>query len=210
MGLFKRKYKPVFITTKSAFTITLIVIVLTIFIVWLQGLHLERSVVKNSLLSTVILSVFLFLFMFIGLYRGYKLKDNLGEITDTFKLDKDSGILDWSPTIDVDINLGDGLEEFFISIVLWILATIVIGILLFIFGTMVWFSILLLLAILYWIFFRGLRLVFKKSPVCQRNLVLSLRYAFTYTTLSTLWLVILLFITEHQNNTLVAFGALFS
>jgi len=105
MRLFKRKYKPVFITSKSAFTVTLIVIVLTIITVWIQGLHLERSILRNSFLSTSILSGFLFLFMAIGLYRGYKLKDNLGQITDSFKLDKDSPLLDWIPT--------DGWEEGF-------------------------------------------------------------------------------------------------
>lgn len=205
MSLFKRKYKPVFITTKSAFTVTLIVITLTIFIVWQQGLHLERSVLRNSLLSTSILSSLLFLFILIGLYKGFKLKDNLGKITDSFKTDTDSNLLDWMPSFEDGIDFGDGCAEAMI----WILVSIALTILLFIFGTIIWFSILLLLAILYWIFFRALRLVFKCSPMCQGNLILSVRYAFSYTALSTLWLIILLFFLEHQNYTLVAFAALF-
>jgi len=68
---------------------------------------------------------------------------------------------------------------------------------------------LLLLAILYWIFFRGLRLVFKNSRICQGNFMLSLRYALGYTTFSTLWLIVILFFIEHQNYTIVAFSALF-
>jgi hypothetical protein len=211
MKLFRKAYKPVFITTKSAFTITLIVIALTIIIVWLQGLHLERSILRNSFLSTAILSSFLFLFMSIGLYRGYKLKDNVGKITDTFKPNSDSSDDSWVPesSIALDIDMGDGIEGAILSIVIWILATFVIGILLVFFGNFIWFSVLLLLAILYWIFFRGLRLVFKKSPICQGDFLLSIKYAFVYTCLSTLWLVVVLFVLEHQNYSLVALGALF-
>ncbi len=209
MGLFKKKYKPVFITTKSTFIITLIVIVLTIIVVWLQGLHIERSIVRNSFLSTLILSGFLFLFMSIGLYRGYKLKDNLGKITDSFKVNTDMIDGSWSPADSIDLSIGDGCEGIIGSIIAWILATIVLGILLFIFSNLIGFSILFLLAILYWIFFRALRLVFKKSPICQGDFLLSLRYAFIYTCFSTLWLTLLLFIAEHQNNSLIALRALF-
>lgn len=150
--------------------------------------------------------------MLIGLYRGYKLKDNLGEITDSFKVDTDSSIMDWIPSgggDGIDLNIGDGCEELVASILMWILATIIIGVLLFIFGTIIWFSILLLLAILYWMFFRGLRLVFKKSRVCQGDFFMSFRYAFTYTLFSTLWLIVVLFVIEHQNYSLVAFWSLF-
>ena len=217
MGLFKRKYKPVFITTKSAFTVTLVVIALTIIIVWQQGLHIERSVLRNSLLSTSILSGFLFSFMVIGLYKGFKLKDNLGRITDSFKVDTDSSLLDWVPSggdgrdggNGVDLDIGDGCEEVVVGVLIWIVVTILIGILLFIFGTIVWFSILLLLAILYWIFFRGLRLVFKKSSICQGDILQSLKYSFLYTSFSTLWLICILFVVEHQNYSFTAFGTLF-
>lgn len=209
MRLFKKSYKPVFITTKSAFTITLIVIVLTIIIVWLQGLHLERSIVHNSLLSTSILSGFLFLFMSIGLYRGYKLKDNLGKITDSFK--PETGLLDnsWAPDNPMDATIGDGCEGIIVSIIAWVFATIILSVFLFLFGNFIWFSTLLLLAILYWIFFRGLRIVFKKSPICQGDFLLSVKYAGMYTIFSTLWLIIVLFVVEHQNYTLVALGGLF-
>jgi hypothetical protein len=209
MKLFRKAYKPVFITTKSAFTITLIVIALTIIIVWLQGLHLERSILRNSFLSTAILSSFLFLFMSIGLYRGYKLKDNLGKITDTFKPDSYFSDNSWVPESSIGLDIGDGIEGAILSIVIWILATLVIGVLLVVFGNFIWFSVLLLLAILYWIFFRGLRLVFKKSALCQGDFLLSIKYAFVYTCFSTLWLVVVLFVVEHQNYSLVALGSLF-
>lgn len=206
----RRKFKPRFITSKSAFTVTLIVIVLTFIIVWLQGLHLERSVLRNTALSTGILSTFLFSFMAVGLYRGYKLKDNLGDITDRFKLNTDGINTDWFPSLPVDGELvGDGCGEIILSILVWIGFTILLGIIFFIFGTVIWFSILLLLAILYWVFFRGLRFVFKKSPKCQGDFLLSIKYAGLYTFFATLWLSLLLTIYEHQNYSVVAFGSLF-
>jgi len=207
--LFKKSYRPVFITTKSAFKITLVVITLTIIIVWLQGLHLERSILRNSLLSTLILSGFLFLFMSTGLYRGYKLKDNLGKITDSFKPETELLDNSWIPDNPMDATIGDGCEGIAVSIVAWIFATIILGVILFLFSNFIWFSTLLLLAILYWIFFRGLRIVFKKSPICQGNFLLSIKYASIYTIFSTLWLIIVLFVVEHQSDTIVALGGLF-
>lgn len=128
--------------------------------------------------------------MFVGLYRGYKLKDDLGDIVNDFKLDTHSNPLDWLPT-DIDhLELADGCE----NIIAWTFVTIVIGLLLFFFGSIIWFSIVSLLAILYWIFFRGLRLVFKKSKICRGDLVQSLKFAIIYTLLSTSWLVTIFFI----------------
>lgn len=52
-----RKIKPGrHLTTRLVFTITLIVIALTILSVWLFGLGNHRSLYNNSLLSTTILS----------------------------------------------------------------------------------------------------------------------------------------------------------
>ena len=210
MAIFNKKYRPQFITSKSAFIITLIVISLTITIVWLQGLHLERSILRNSILSTSLLSGILFLFLTLGLYQGYKLKENVGKIVDQFELNSDGIRMDWMPDNPLDITIGDGIEGIIASIIIWFVATLVFGILFFLFSTIIWFSILLLLAILYWIFFRGLRLIFKKSPICQGNFLLSVRYAGLYTFFAITWLLILLFILENQNYSIVAFGALFN
>jgi hypothetical protein len=147
--------------------------------------------------------------MSIGLYRGYKLKDNLGKIIDSFKPKTDFLDSSWTPDNPTDLTIGDGCEGIVASAILWILVTIAIGMFLFIFGNFVWFSILLLLAILYWIFFRGLRIVFKKSSICQGDFLLSIKYASMYTVFSTLWLIVILFVVENQNYTFVAFGELF-
>lgn len=209
MSLFKKKYHPVFLTTKGIFAITLIVIGLTISIIYIQGLHLERSILKNSLLSTLLLASFLFLFMAIGLYRGYKLKDNLGEITDKFDGKDASIFIDWFTPSEIGLSIGDGIGGVIGSIIIWILVSILIGIVITIVGAFIWFSILLLFAALYWIFYRGLRLVFKKSPISQGNLLISLKYSSLYTLGATAWLIVILFIAEHQNYTFIAFASLF-
>jgi len=148
--------------------------------------------------------------MTIGLYKGYKLKDNLGKITDRFDLEDIKGIQpDWLPDGDIDLDIGDGCGGLIAGIIIWFFAAIVVGILIFLLGTMLWFSILLLFAMLYWIFFRGLRLVFKKSKKCQGDIFLSVRYAGAYTLFATAWLVIILFIFEHGNYSLIALGSLF-
>ncbi|MEI6410218.1 MAG: hypothetical protein WCR52_12600 [Bacteroidota bacterium] len=60
-------------TTKTAFSLTLTVALLTIIGIWLFGLGKHRSLYNNSILSTTILALGFFLFLTIGLYKGIKL-----------------------------------------------------------------------------------------------------------------------------------------
>ncbi|WP_299436256.1 hypothetical protein [uncultured Aquimarina sp.] len=192
---FKNKSKLNYITTKGIFYITLLVIAITILCIWQFGLGKERTIIENSILSTTILSVVFFLFITIGLYKGVKLKDNLGNMTDRLKLDKD----DIPDVFDIEIELpdiADGFEEIVLSILLWILITIVIGLLLWLFGGVLWTMVIVFLAMLYWIFFRALRLVFKKSPICKSNLMKSIGYGFSYTLLYNFWIYIIILIAE--------------
>jgi len=66
------------LTTKTIFTVTIVVMVLTVLSIWLFGLGQHRTIFENSLLSTTILSVAFFLFLTMGLYKGVKLKDDQG------------------------------------------------------------------------------------------------------------------------------------
>ncbi|WP_405206522.1 hypothetical protein [Aquimarina sp. LLG6339-5] len=191
----KKKSKLSYITTKGIFYITLLVIVITILQVWQFGLEKERTIIENSVLSTTILSVIFFLFITIGLYYGVKLKDNLGKITDRLDYDRE-GVSDFF-NIDTDIpDVGDGCEGIVISILLWILVTIAIGIFLWLFGGVLWSILITFLAMLYWVFFRALRLVFKKSPICKGNLTKSIGYGFSYTLLYNFWIYIIILIAE--------------
>ena len=182
--------------------------VATIVIIWLQGLNEERSIWRNGQYSTALLAVFFFLFLTIGLYNGFKLRDNLGKIIDKFRWKK--------PDIDLDISsgdlpdLGDGIGGIIMGIIMWIIFSIALVVLIWIFGAVFWFSILLLMALLYWIFFRALRLVFKKSKECKGNLSSSILYGAGYTLLYSGWLFVILFIAEHRENSLTVFQNLFN
>ena len=74
------------IESKSVFTISLIVIGLTILAVYFWGLGRHNTFFENSIISTTILSIAFFTFITVGLYNGVKLRDNLGRIVDNFKM----------------------------------------------------------------------------------------------------------------------------
>lgn len=182
-----KKYK--FVDSKPIFGITLIVIVLTILSVWLFGLGNHTTIFENSILSTTILSTSFFLFLTINLYRGVKLKDNLGKITDRF----DAKDLKFLREIGIDgstdlPDAGEGIAGILISIVVWFIIAIIISYLLLLFGAVLWLTILVFMAMLYWVFFRALRLVFKKSGKCKGELSTSIVYGLSYTVLYNFWI----------------------
>jgi hypothetical protein len=188
----------VFLTTKTTFIISLIVMVLTILGIWLFGIGENRSLFQNSILSTSVLSVAFFLFLMINLYRGVKLKDNLGKITD--KIDK-KYLPDFAGTEisgdsipDVD---GDSVGGVILGIFAWILFSIILVFLLWILGTVLWVSILIFASMLYWIFFRALRFAFKHSKECKGNLALSAGYALVYTILYNSWIFAILYLSNY-------------
>lgn len=175
------------LTSKTVFTVTIIVAVLTVLSIWLFGLGQHRTIFENSILSTTVLSIAFYLFLTIGLYNGIKLKDDIGKLTDKINL---SNLPDFSHTGEgADfLDVGDGIGGIIISTVLWILITFLIGLFVWLFGAVLWSGIIVFIAMLYWIFFRALRLVFKNSNKCKGNLTISLVYGFFYTILYNFWI----------------------
>lgn len=178
---------PQYLTTKVIFTSTLIVIALTIIMVWVSGLAFHRSLFNNSLISLSILAACFFLLLLYGLYHGIKLKDNIGKVTDQFKTSKAPDFFRAAEGVPLSID-GDGIGGIIISILLWLLVSLVLAVFLWLFGMLLWAAILGMIAMLYWIFFRALRLVFKKSPKCKSRLLLSMLYAIGYTAMYTSWI----------------------
>lgn len=177
------------INSKIIFIITLIIIVLTVISVWFFGLGTHRTVIENSYLSTSILSFSSFLFISIGLYKGIKLKDNVGRVTDQFdskKLEKFKGIFG-DGVSDVP-EVGEGIAGVLLSIVLWFIAAFVISYLFWFFSAILWITVLVFIAMLYWIFFRALRLILKKSTVCKGDYLNSILYGSSYTILYVFWI----------------------
>lgn len=187
----KRQLLP----SKSAFIISLIVIPLTIVSVWFYGMGQHKTVIENSLISTSILSLIFFLFITINLYKGAKLKDTLGKFTPHLSTKKTAFLKDINLDAGI-IESGSIAEEGFggliLNIILWLIVTLVLSYLFFILGTFIWFSIVLFIAMLYWIFFRALRLIFKKSPECSGNVEKSVFYGIKYTSLYVSWIYVVI------------------
>jgi hypothetical protein len=185
----------VLISSKSVFLISLLVLALTIVAVWLFGLGQHRSLFVNSLLSTTILSLTFFLFVSIGLYKGIKLKDNLGEVIDKvdFKKIPEVGPIE-APSGVPDLDDAEGIIGIVLGILLWLLITGLFLVCIWWVGAIFWFSILLFAAMLYWIFFRALRLVFKNGNRCKNKLKESVLYGLGYTILYNCWIYLIIFV----------------
>jgi hypothetical protein len=177
-----RTYKLV--ESKSVFKISLWVVGLTILGVYFWGLGTHHTFFENSIISTSILAVAFFVFTSVGLYRGIKLKDNLGKITDSLKPRKG---IDFSPDFSVgehgmiDLGVEGGCIGIIASILLWIALAILFAIALWVFSNLIVVVIAVFAAMLYWIFFRALRLVFKNSNKSKGDLWESMKYGFLYT-----------------------------
>lgn len=177
------------INSKTVFTTTMVVALLTILGIWLFGLGQHRTLFENSILSTSILSTAFFLFLSIGLYQGIKLKDDLGKISDQPPYTTISDLSDLTPNIDLDVtDVDDGIGGMIISFFLWIIVSILLGTIIWLFGTILWAGILIFMAMLYWIFFRALRLVFKNFNKCKGDLAASCMYGLGYTLLYNFWI----------------------
>ncbi|OYU96589.1 MAG: hypothetical protein CFE21_09405 [Bacteroidetes bacterium B1(2017)] len=175
------------LTSKSVFALSILVIVVTIVCIWLLGIEQERSLFENSILSTSILSLSFFLFISIGLYKGIKLKDDIGNLTNKITLSNIPDLSSAASNADF-IAVGEGIGGILLSIVLWVLVTLLVGLFFWLFGAIVWTSSILFMAMLYWLFFRALRLVFKNSNKCKGKLSASILYGLAYTLLYTSWI----------------------
>lgn len=186
-----RKTKFNFFTTKPIFTFSLIIVAITILTVYVTGIKTHRDIINNSFISLSIISASFFLFITMGLFLGIKLKDNVGDLSKNIKWGHSGNGLvpDFSTkeTGSVFFEIGEGLGEIFLSILLWIFVTILAILLIIFFETVVWSFLMIFLGMLYWIFFRALRMVFKNSFKCKNNFLRSLTYGLTYTTLYFSW-----------------------
>jgi hypothetical protein len=187
-----KKIRRNYVTAKATLTISLLVAFLTILSIWLLGLGQHRTIFVNSILSTSILSGTFFLFLFINLYRGVKLKDDLGEVTDKITFDMSKSSTSNGSGFDVPTDMpdvgADGIEGILLGIVFWLLFSVLLMLIAWFIGAVFWALTLIFIAMLYWIFFRALRLVFKKSNRSKGNIGTSFQYAIGYTFLYNCWI----------------------
>ena len=188
------KTKQPYLKGKAVFTVSLLVIAITIITVYLTGINYNRSLTSNLYWSLAVIATASFLFMTYGLYTGIGLIDNFPK----FRNFKRGDILSHTtpdfdgPTVDV----GEGIGGVLVSILLWIGMTILLIVLLIVLEAIFWFSLFILLTMLYWIFFRALKLVFSKSKACKGNLGMSVLYALGYTLLYIGWIVGIVYTTQ--------------
>ncbi|MCZ8023816.1 MAG: hypothetical protein ACOVOF_04835 [Chryseotalea sp.] len=175
------------IGAKSIFTVSLIIMALTILSVYFWGLGQHNTFYENSMLSTTILSVVFFLFISISLYKGVKVKDDLGNIVGKFK-PIDTSDLSTTLASSEPVDLGEGIGGAILSIILWIVMALVFSVAIWIFSNVVVIIVLTFVAMLYWVFFRALRLIFKNSNKSKGDFIESIKIGFGYTILYNFWI----------------------
>jgi hypothetical protein len=158
------------------FTVSVIIMLLTIVFVWLFGLGTHRSLFENSIISTWILTTALYAFLFAGLYMGFKLKDNLGKVVRRYPLEHiDSPFSGYSPDSEWEAII---LLILMSGTILLLLINIIISL---------WMGILIFMAMLYWIYYRAIRFAFKWSHVCKGRIGKSLLYGLLFTLFYSVW-----------------------
>lgn len=185
------------VTSKTLFIVTIVVIPLTILSIWLFGLGQHRTLFQNSILSTSILSFAFFMFLAIGLYKGIKLKDDLGKIIEPETIEKMTKNLEGFDLSGDFPDLDDGIGGILIGILIWFFIAILLVLFITILGGFFWAMILAFIAMLYWIFFRAIRLVFKNSNKCKGDLAASALYGIGYTILYNFWIYLIILSTHY-------------
>ena len=175
------KIKKNYLKGKSVFYVSLVVITVTSLTVYLTGINYNRTVTSNLYLSLAIIGTTLFLFMTYGLYKGIGLKDNFPSFKP-FKKGRYISDIGFSGDLP-DLAVGDGIAGVLVSILLWIAITIAFALLLLLLEALIWLSLFIILAMLYWVFFRALKLVFSKVKTTKGDLTLALLYSISYTAL---------------------------
>jgi hypothetical protein len=189
------KPNKTYLKGKSVFIVSLLVIIVTALTVYLSGINYHRSITTNSYVSLGIIAIALFSFLSYGLYKGIDIEDNYPKLKGFTLKNKLKNFSGFEEAPDFDFDLGDDIGGIIIAILMWLLFSVVLITLLIVLQTIVWFSILLILAMLYWVFFRALRLVFAKGTETENNLRSSMMYAFGYTFLFIGWLFGIIYIT---------------
>ena len=178
------------------------------------------SVFVELQITLLLISLCLFAFFTIGLYKGVRLekppKEQLPPPADLSALGELLSHGEIPPVIDlphlpvdapplphlhVDLpgvpDVGDDLIGCLVTLVLWVVVSIV---LVFLFWLLAQFLVTVLPALalgLYWVFYRALRIVFAKSRMCKGRLLPSMGYGLVYTVLYTGWIFAVMWIGRY-------------
>ncbi len=184
--------KPPFLRVKPVVQISFLVVALTLISVYFWGLGQHHTFFENSMISITVLSTAFFLFVTIGLYRGVNVvhephDEKVSPETKVDSLRNTADLASGFVTPDISID-GDDLGSILMSILLWIGWAILVAMAVWFFSEVILVAISSFAAMLYWIFFRALRLIFNNSNQCRGNIWESLRNGAFYTALYNFWI----------------------
>ena len=194
-------HEPHLVNSKTVFVATLLVVPTLTLIIYGTGIHAHRTLYLNSLLSTTILSIVFLTFITTGLYKGWKLKDELGNFLDKFQLWKKPSNTTL-PIMEYDLPaFGEGgLVGCFVSVFIWLIIGLFGSIILWSLGAFIWATILGVAGLLYWIIFRSFRLIFRNSARCKGDFVKSFGIALLFTFLYNCWIYAIIFGVHFLNH----------
>lgn len=186
-----RKYPIWSVKTISILSLLLVAISTTVVLVF--G---KRSILVEAEWISVIVAASLFLFLWIGLYRGIRVKKNEAAPSNFEFIDVGSNVPDVG---DLGSALGaaDDLAGLILAPVLFIALGIVLVFLLPVLVNLVWLLLFVFVVMLFWIFRYALRQVFARSRQTRGNMAASLYYAAAYTALYAGWLLVVLITARH-------------
>lgn len=176
---------------KPIVRISFLVAALTLISVYFWGLGQHRTFFENLMISITILSLVIFLFISIGLYRAVNVvheTDVQENASPAGKLDLFHNSADLASGIEAPDFDADDLGGILVSILLWIGWAILVAMAVWFFSEVIVVAIGSFAAMLYWIFFRALRLIFNNSNQCRGNIWESLRNGAFYTVLYNFWI----------------------
>lgn len=167
-------------------------------IVYLTGLENHRSLYTNALITTTILLFVFFCFMATGLYRGWKLKDTLGDLTNYFSKLKNLEIQMAEQAVSMDLNywkLQMVLKAVFWNYTMdsnWGFGTIVFWFIGAFLGNNFSHGRAFILD-----HFQSLQVNFKNSASCKGNLPRSVQIALVYSVLYSSWIYAIILFSHY-------------
>jgi hypothetical protein len=220
MNLTRNRRYPVW-SSKVVVLISIPVIVTITLLVFALS---NRSVFVESQITLAIISLCLFACLTIGLYQGVRLerpgKDELERSVQQFEAERGKANPRWfdflnflfaiGPPDPLHVQLphvdlphldlaggsdsgGDDLVGCLVTLVVWIGVMLLIVLLVWLLAQAI-AALPVIVVMLYWVFYRALRVVFARSRSCRGRLLRSMGYGLLYTVLYTGWIFALLWV----------------
>jgi hypothetical protein len=171
---------PIQVNAGRIFIFMLIIVPLIIVTIYLSGKNIHRELYLNALLSTTLFAVLFMILSITGLYRGWKLKDDMVGFKKKIRIGRSAKFTSLMPDEIPDID-GGGIGGFIVSIILGFVLSIVIAALLWFSLEIVWAVLFVSGAVIYAILFRLLQHVFRNTAYCKSQLLNSIKYGIGYT-----------------------------